>query len=128
MTSLLVAAAEADVWSDVVAAVSTEQNNFGDTRSGALAGPLGLVFILLLGIATVLLIRNMNSRIRRLPESFDREGTDGANETAGGDRTDSAGDGTVDRSVERSERPEPAGSDDRGPAGGSASGSAGGAI
>ena len=45
-------------------------NNFGDTRSGSLAGPLGLLIIVLLAIATVLLIRNMNARLKRLPESF----------------------------------------------------------
>jgi hypothetical protein len=45
-------------------------NNFGDTRSGGLAGPMALLFILLLTVATVLLIRNMNARLRRLPEKF----------------------------------------------------------
>lgn len=35
------------------------------------ASPIGLVVILLLGIATVLLIRNMTKRIRKLPASFD---------------------------------------------------------
>jgi hypothetical protein len=45
-------------------------NNFGDTRSGGLAGPMGLFIILLMAIATVLLIRNMNKRLRRLPDSF----------------------------------------------------------
>lgn len=49
------------------------ENNFGDTRSGSLAGPAGLVIILLLAIGTVLLIRNMNSRLRRLPERFPNE-------------------------------------------------------
>jgi hypothetical protein len=48
----------------------TEDNNFGDTRSGGLAGPTGLVIILLLVVATILLIRNMNARLRRLPERF----------------------------------------------------------
>jgi hypothetical protein len=43
------------------------ENNFGDTRTGSMAGPMGLLIILLLCIATVLLIRNMNARIRRLP-------------------------------------------------------------
>ena len=38
------------------------------------ASPIGLVVILLLGIATILLIRNMTKRIRRLPASFDRPG------------------------------------------------------
>jgi hypothetical protein len=46
------------------------ENNFGDTRSGGLAGPTGLVIILLLVVATILLIRNMNARLRRLPDRF----------------------------------------------------------
>jgi hypothetical protein len=45
-------------------------NNFGDTRSGGLAGPMGLLIIVLMAIALVLLIRNMNKRVRRLPDSF----------------------------------------------------------
>jgi len=49
-------------------------NNFGDTEDGSLAGPLGLVIILLLAIATFLLVRNMNSRLKRLPERFPVEG------------------------------------------------------
>nr|WP_255658648.1 hypothetical protein [Actinoplanes sp. L3-i22] len=32
---------------------------------------MGLFVIVLMGIATVVLIRNMNKRIRRLPDSFD---------------------------------------------------------
>ncbi|MCI4064347.1 hypothetical protein MRQ36_17775 [Micromonospora sp. R77] len=50
------------------------ENNFGDTRTGGLAGPMGLFLILLLGTATVLLIRNMNSRLRRLPDRFPAQG------------------------------------------------------
>ncbi|GAA2612580.1 hypothetical protein GCM10010399_49360 [Dactylosporangium fulvum] len=46
------------------------ENNFGDTRSGGLAGPMGLFIIILLAVATVLLIRNMTARIRRLPAEF----------------------------------------------------------
>ena len=49
------------------------QNNFGDTASDGLAGPMGLLIIVLLAIATVLLIRNMNSRLRRLPERFPQQ-------------------------------------------------------
>lgn len=49
------------------------ENNFGDTLGGAVAGPTGFVIILLLVIGTVLLIRNMNSRLRRLPERFDSQ-------------------------------------------------------
>jgi hypothetical protein len=59
------------------AVLADEPNNFGDTRSGGLAGPLGLFIILLLAIATVLLIRNMNSRLRRLPDHFPSEEADG---------------------------------------------------
>lgn len=46
------------------------KNNFGDTRTGGLAGPLGLLVVVLLGAATVFLIRNMNARLRRLPDRF----------------------------------------------------------
>jgi hypothetical protein len=35
------------------------------------ASPVALVVIVLLGLATVLLIRSMTKRIRRLPASFD---------------------------------------------------------
>lgn len=45
-------------------------NNFGDTRGGGLAGPTGLFIIVLLAIATVLLVRNMNKRLKRLPAEF----------------------------------------------------------
>ena len=45
-------------------------NNFGDTREGSLAGPMGLFIISLLAIGTILLIRNMNKRLRRLPDTF----------------------------------------------------------
>jgi hypothetical protein len=51
---------------DLVVAV----NNFGDTRSGGLAGPMGLFIIVLMCVAVVMLIRNMNKRLRRLPDSF----------------------------------------------------------
>ena len=34
------------------------------------AGPIGLVILLLMLVATFLLIRNMNSRIKRLPREF----------------------------------------------------------
>ena len=50
------------------------ENNFGDTRSGGLAGPMGLFIIVLLAIATVLLIRNMSARIKRLPAEFPDQG------------------------------------------------------
>jgi hypothetical protein len=67
-------------------------NNFGDTRTGGLAGPMGLFLIVLLAVATVLLIRNMNARLRRLPDRFPHQSTgepDGVAATASGgvDRT-----------------------------------------
>jgi F0F1-type ATP synthase assembly protein I len=40
--------------------------------AGASAGPLGLVVVLLIGVATALLIRNMNGRLKRLPPSFEK--------------------------------------------------------
>ncbi|MCM0676980.1 hypothetical protein NCC78_20145 [Micromonospora phytophila] len=54
----------------LTAAQVLAENNFGDTRTGGLAGPMGLFLILLLATATVLLIRNMNARLRRLPDRF----------------------------------------------------------
>jgi hypothetical protein len=55
------------------------RNDFGDTEAGGVAGPLGLLIIVLLAVATVLLIRNMNRRLRRLPDSFSEQ-----EETSGG--------------------------------------------
>jgi hypothetical protein len=52
------------------------ENNFGDTRSGGLAGPMGLFIIVLMAIVTVLLIRNMTKRIKRLPAEFPDQETD----------------------------------------------------
>ncbi len=46
------------------------------------ASPIALVVILLLGLATVLLIRGMNKRIRRLPASFGEEPGDADRGTA----------------------------------------------
>ena len=40
------------------------------------AGPLGLVVVVLMIIATVLLIRNMNARLRRLPREFPEQSQD----------------------------------------------------
>ncbi len=37
------------------------------------AGPLGLLVVVLMILATVLLIRNMNARLRRLPDRFPAE-------------------------------------------------------
>ena len=49
-------------------------NFFGDTRTGGMAGPIGLFIIVVLAIALVLLIRNMNKRIKRLPAEFPGQG------------------------------------------------------
>lgn len=61
------------------------QNNFGDTRTGGLTGPMGALVIVLLAIATVFLIRNMNKRLRRLPESFDPPAPPKSDESAESD-------------------------------------------
>jgi hypothetical protein len=58
------------------------QNIFGDTRSGSLAGPLGLLIIVLLGVGTFVLIRNMNARLRRLPDHFPDQDTPDKNSKA----------------------------------------------
>jgi len=34
------------------------------------AGPLGLLVVLLMFVATVFLIRNMNARLKKLPQDF----------------------------------------------------------
>jgi hypothetical protein len=41
------------------------------------AGPLGLLVVVLMIIATVFLIRNMNARLRRLPREFPEPQDDG---------------------------------------------------
>ena len=46
---------------DVLAAVDADDVS---------AGPLGLLVVVLMILATVLLIRNMNARLRRLPREF----------------------------------------------------------
>jgi hypothetical protein len=61
--------------SEIVEWILADPNNFGDTRGGGLAGPTGLVVILLLVVATIFLIRSMNARLRRLPERFPTEST-----------------------------------------------------
>jgi hypothetical protein len=78
----------------VTGSVVLAVNNFGDTRSGGLAGPMALLIILLLAVATVLLIRNMNARLRRLPERFpgqDGPGQDGPGQDATGPDTAESG-------------------------------------
>ena len=40
------------------------------------AGPLGLLVVVLMILATVLLIRNMNARLRRLPREFPEQQRD----------------------------------------------------
>src|ERR1700749_2648912 len=46
------------------------ENDFGDNIGDGLAGPMGLLIIVLMVIATVFLMRNMNQRLRRLPQRF----------------------------------------------------------
>ena len=50
------------------------------------AGPLGLLVLLLIGVATVLLIRNMNARLKRMPREFPPPPPRGA-DVPGDDRT-----------------------------------------
>jgi hypothetical protein len=62
------------------------QNYFGDTRAGSLAGPVGGFIIAALAVTTILLIRNMNARLRRLPERFPEPPTDSTEDPGPGDR------------------------------------------
>ena len=57
--------------SAIAAGLPLADNEFGDTQTDGIAGPLGLLVIVVLVIATVLLIRNMSGRIKRLPSQFD---------------------------------------------------------
>ncbi|HHX84625.1 MAG TPA: hypothetical protein GX694_04720 [Actinomycetales bacterium] len=76
------------------------------------ASPIGIPVVLLLLIATILLVRNMNKHIKNLPESFDTEhpeadqladegtdraGVEGADavEGAGADAVDAEADGAT---------------------------------
>ncbi|WP_235831529.1 hypothetical protein [Gordonia zhaorongruii] len=54
-----------------VTAVLAEQETRGPEFGKA--SPLGLLVIVVLLVATFLLIRSMNSQLRKLPESFDTE-------------------------------------------------------
>ena len=44
-----------------------------DAASSA-AGPVGLLVVVLLGVSLVLLIRNMDRRLKRLPRDFPEDG------------------------------------------------------
>jgi hypothetical protein len=57
----------------VIEFLADPTNNFGDTRGGSLAGPMGLLILSVLAIVTIFLIRNMGKRIKRLPDSFDKQ-------------------------------------------------------
>jgi hypothetical protein len=48
------------------------------------AGWLGFLIVVLLGVATLLLIRNMNMRLKRLPDRFPSEPPEDADEDASG--------------------------------------------
>ena len=59
------------------------------------AGPLGLLVMVLMGLATVLLVRNLNGRLKRLPTTFgSSESGSGAQATPAGEeqRTETAPD------------------------------------
>ena len=59
------------------------------------AAPIGLLIILLLGVALFFLIRSMNKNLRRVPASFDapadRPGSSGAADPAGGPADEATG-------------------------------------
>ena len=59
------------VWGQLTLVAQEEAPPPGKGPEFGKASPIGLVVILLLALATVLLIRSMSKRIRRLPASFD---------------------------------------------------------
>lgn len=64
------------------------------------ASPVALVVILLLALATVVLIRSMTRRIRRLPASFDAREVDAQEVDVQRDAGDGAGSAPAERGVE----------------------------
>lgn len=61
-------------------------NNFGDTREGdGPAGPIAFLIILVLAAITIFLVRNMNSRLRRLPDRFPTSTPQERSESQAGD-------------------------------------------
>ena len=52
------------------------------------AGWLGFLIVVLLGVATFLLIRNMNARLKRLPDRFPSGSPEDADEDASGPSAD----------------------------------------
>lgn len=49
----------------------------------ASAGPIGLFIVVFIAVSTVLLIRNMDKRMKRLPERFDPPEQDADRESGG---------------------------------------------
>ncbi|MGD9528871.1 hypothetical protein [Pseudonocardia sp.] len=64
----------------VAVPVQSQQPPPGRGEEFGKASPIGLVVVILLGLATVLLIRNMTKRIKRLPQSFDEPADERADE------------------------------------------------
>ena len=54
------------------------------------AGPIGLLVVVLLGISLVLLIRNMDRRLKRLPREFPADGHGRPRRGAGPDDPDTS--------------------------------------
>ena len=59
------------VWGQLTLVAQEQPPPPGKGAEFGKASPIGLVVVLLLAVATVLLIRSMSKRIRRLPASFD---------------------------------------------------------
>lgn len=74
----------------------------------SVAGPLALLLVLLLAVATVLLVRNMAARIKRLPPSFPDPTGGQSGPDAGSDAGPAAG-READPAAGPDARPEPPG-------------------
>ncbi|HKE64147.1 MAG TPA: hypothetical protein VKB59_05765 [Micromonosporaceae bacterium] len=68
-------------------------NDFGDDLGDGVAGPIGLLIIVLLVIGTVLLMRSMNKHLKRIPEKWPE---DAARTPASTSRRETEPDGSAD--------------------------------
>jgi hypothetical protein len=77
----------------VAAPVQNPEPPPGQGEEFGKSSPVGLVVVVLLAVATVVIVRSMTRRLKRLPESFDqpRSGPDPGDDRPGLDAEDAPG-------------------------------------
>ena len=78
-------------------------NDFGDTLGDGVAGPIGLLIIVLLVVALVFLMKSMNRHLRRVRDSFPYQ--DGGSPSAGPAKDGHAPDAPAGEKLDRSDAP-----------------------